>query len=224
MFSPVIILSQEDESSEDTPEVTVDTCGKLNGNIITYTSSMEYNNHVKGYQSIDQSCSIDMMKIEQLKDYSDTSIIHLLSWKGYSWGIGPNAPYNISIEIQKNDFKLFNYGELLGWFRYINDSLTFAPEFQKKILKGLDNGDTSILYSGLKDIIKDSPVGDNHIFQILQLYEIRNSIRKKLIDQSIDDLKKFLVEAVDDSIRLYCTRWCRFACHLQKRLYTGETN
>lgn len=219
MFSPVIILSQEDESSENTPEVTVDTCGKLNGNIITYTSSLEYANHVKGYQSIDQSCSIDMMKIEQLKDYSDTSFVHLLSWKGHSWGIGADAPYNISIELQKNDLKLFNWGRLLGWFRYIDNSLTFAPDFLKKILKGLDSGDTSILYAGLQDIIKDSPVGDDHVFQVLQLYEIRNSIREGAIDQSIDDLKKLSVEAVDDSIRRYCTRWAD-SLSTYKKAYT----
>jgi len=123
MLSPVIILSQEEESFENTPEITIDTCGKLNGNIITYTSSMEYTNHIKGYQSIDQSCSIDMIKIEHFEDYSDTSFIHLLSWKGHSWGIGPNMPYNIIIEIKNNDLKIFDYGELLGWFRYINDSL-----------------------------------------------------------------------------------------------------
>ncbi|HEX3020487.1 MAG TPA: hypothetical protein VHP36_09295 [Chitinispirillaceae bacterium] len=207
MLSPVIILSQEDESSENTPEVTVDTCGKLQGNIITYTSSLEYATYVKGYQSIDQSCSIDMMKIEQLEDYSYTSIVNLLSWKGHSWGMGPDVPYNISVEIKKNDLKLFDYDRLLGWFRYIDDTLVLAPEFRIKILNGLDSGDTTILYTGLQDIIKDSPLGDDHIFQVLQLYEIRNSIREGVIDQSIDDLKKFSVGAVDDSIRRYCTRW-----------------
>lgn len=207
MLSPVIILSQEEESSEDTPEVSVDTCGKLNGNIITYTSSMEDTNYIKGFQSIGQSCSIDMIKIEHSEDGPDTSIINLLSWKGYSWGIWPGEPYSISIEIQKNDLKLFDRGELLGWFRYINDSLTFAPEFLKKILKGLDSGDTSILHAGLQAIIKESPLGDDHLFQVLELYKIRNSIREGLIDQSIDDLKELSVEAVDDGIKRYCTRW-----------------
>jgi hypothetical protein len=202
-----LFAGEEGDGSEyDKPDVTIDTCGNLGGNLLTYTVSSTHSVYSKGFESIDEDRSIDIRVITKDSESPETTSVNLLNWQCSTYGLGPEPPTPVLVKPQKNILKLFYDTLLLAHFINKNDKLDLAPEFRTRIIKGIDKRDSTLFDFDLYDLLKGSSWEDEHIVQVLRLHMIKDSLRWGHVDAMIESLKALSSEAVDDTISRICKR------------------
>jgi hypothetical protein len=196
-----------DESQEegDKADVTVDTCGKLDGRPVVIRSSTTHQMFSRGNEGFETAFSIDLFILKKNGKKFDTTYENLLSWSSSSFGNGVDAPMAPDVKAQKNSLKIWCGKEPVE-FHYKKDQIRMNPESRKKIIRDLERDTSHFDAAWISEILTGANWEDRHLIQVLRLYGTRDSIRLGLVDAQIETLKALADEAADDTIARYCKR------------------
>src|SRR5262245_43598259 len=98
------VLGDEDGTEEDgdNTEVTVDTCGRLNGRLVTFTTSSTSHPTARVYVNYEMEYSIEMEVLTRNEGSVDTNRIPLLSWSEYETTDGYDSPTGPVVKARKD--------------------------------------------------------------------------------------------------------------------------
>lgn len=196
----------EAEEEGDKAEVTIDTCGRLSGRRVTFSTSNRHSHGRRGMEIYESEFSIDMEVLTRNGKVLDTSSTALLSWAATTYSDGTEPPTGPVVKAWKDSLRLSDGENLLAEFAYRKDELTMARGFRKWVIRELENDSTKFWAGGLLEILAGASWPDKHFLQVLQLYGIRDSIRQGYTDAMIASLEDLTRDPADDTIARYGKR------------------
>lgn len=195
------------ENGGDDAAYSTDTCGKLAGNLVVLTTATHTQSYAGGNVEYENEYSLNMRTMTRDEHGTVSSLVPLLSWQDQVSGwMADNELMADGCEIRKNQVALYNGRSLLAEFEYRKEALALAPSFRRKIIAGLDKGDSSIRYGDLQRILSGAGAGDTSLLPALRVYALRDSINQGFVDYSIDALGSFLNGISDPAIKRTCKR------------------
>ncbi|GEM_PF-6816080 len=204
------LFGDDDESAGsgedgDKTTTTEDTCGKLAGNLVVFTTSVKYGGvFAKGYERWDNEYSLAMRTLTKGANGLDTFWLPLLSWTDFTHGwMVENQPMAPACRTDKNGLTLKFDKNPLAEFTYKQEHLALSPAFRRRIIAGVEKGDSTVSNYDLQTLLSGTGVEDTQIVEALRVYALKDSIGKNFIDYSIEALRDFIGYATDKPMQRY---------------------
>lgn len=195
------------ENGGDDAAYSEHPCGRLEGNLVSLTAATHTQGGPGGNVGYDNDYSLSMRIITRSGNDRDTSLTPLLAWQDQVSGwMADNALMADGCETHGNRLAVYDGKSLLAEFAYRQEALSLTPSFRRKIIAGLDEGDSAIRYEELRKMLSGAGTADTGLLPALRVYALRDSIRMGFADYAIDALGGCSEAIADPAVKRTCRR------------------